>query len=151
MTRLIIKNAIRYIKKHPGEESQFISDVAKAFTGNFPKVLFFLLPIYAFLLKILYFRHNMYYSEHLVFSVTVYNFYYLLFSIAMLLALIPGLGWLPLPAAILVLVYQYIGMKNMYKQSWIMTIVKFILFGLLFNIFILAGLFVNFIITLVTL
>ena len=57
----------------------------------FHKSLFFLLPFFALLLKLLYVRRNYYYSEHLVLSICYYNFFYLAASLVMLINLIPGL------------------------------------------------------------
>ena len=91
-----VKN-IELKKYYSGEDGRkrFKEDFVEAFFNNFPKVLFFLLPVFALILKLLYIRRDFYYSEHLVFSIVYYNFFYLASTVILLVNQIPLIGdWL---------------------------------------------------------
>ena len=106
-------------------------------------MLFYLLPFFALLLKLLYVRRDFYYSEHLVFSIYYYNFFYLAGSIQMLLnqiAFISPFLWI---IGFWIYFYMLFGMKRMYQQSWRKTIFKFFLFSFVFFFFVLIGLSIN--------
>jgi hypothetical protein len=104
------------------------------FIENISKVVFILLPVFALLLKLLYVRRDFYYSEHLVFTIYYYNFFYLAGSVQILLGKVPWLDWLSTIIGLGIFLYLLLAMKRMYKQRWGKTIVKFMLFGLLFII-----------------
>ncbi len=72
--------------------NRIATDFAKSFNDNFSKVLFCLLPIFALFLKALYFRKDFYYSEHLIFTLFYYNFFYLACILNLLLTYIPLIG-----------------------------------------------------------
>ncbi len=119
---------------------RFGDDFGQAFLDNFSKVLFYLLPIFALLLKLLYARRDFYYSEHLVFSIYYYNFFYLASTLYLLLDYIPIVGgWLDAIIVIWIIIYLPIAMKRMYLQSWGKTILKYAIFFFLFSIFLALG------------
>jgi hypothetical protein len=102
--------------------------------------LFYLLPIFALMLKLLYVRRDFYYSEHLVFAIYYYNFFYLAATIFLLFDLIPVVGGLLNKILVLwMIAYLPIGMKRMYEQSWRKTIFKFGLFSFAFMILLVLG------------
>jgi len=132
-------------QKYKDRESDFQKDFNEAFSNNYSKVIFFLLPVFALLLKLLYVRRDYFYSEHLVFSIYFYNFFFLAGSIYMLTDLIPWswLSWIVIIVILWIMVYMPIAMKRMYKQSWSKTIVKYLLFALLFSFFVVFGIVLN--------
>jgi hypothetical protein len=85
------------------------------------------------LLKLLYVRRDFYYSEHLVFTIYYYNFFYLAASIQLLIGLVPALDWLGNLIGFWIVLYLLFGMKRLYKQSWRKTIVKYLLFLFVFS------------------
>ena len=131
-------------EKYNGRADQFGHDVIKASLDNFPKVFFYLLPIFALLLKLLYVRRDFYYAEHLVFSVNYYNFFYMAASILILVGFIPLLSWVKIVMYLWMIVYFILAMKRIYKQSWMKTLVKFFLFGFLFALLFVTGLVLDF-------
>lgn len=135
-------------EKYKTRKREFISDFGESFAANTPKVLFFLLPIFALLLKLLYIRRDFYYSEHLVLSIYFYNFFFAAGSITLLLELIPGLDWISIVMTIIVISYLFLAMKNVYKQGWGKTMVKYLLLSVSFLICLGIGLVVNLAITL---
>lgn len=103
---------------------------------NAPKMMFILLPLFAMLLKLVYFRSNRYYYEHLIYSFHVHSalflsllilsalsaFFDLFFSISVLLSLL----WF-----IYILWYIYRSLRTFYgSRRWI-TVAKlsFLAFG----------------------
>ncbi len=137
--KLMIR-AIELNQKYKDDESSFKNDFGEAFKNNFSKVLFYLLPIFALLLKLLYMRRDYFYSEHLVFSIYYYNFFYLAGSFQMLLRLIPGMDWLATLMGFWIFFYLVFAMKRMYQQSWRKTIFKFFIFSFIFFWFAMIGL-----------
>lgn len=139
------KLTIRWIEIHNKYKDddggkRFGEDFGQAFLENFSKILFYLLPIFALLLKLLYVRKDFYYSEHLVFSIYYYNFFYLAATLFLLVEYIPVVGgWLDAVIVIWIIIYLPIAMKRMYLQSWGKTILKYSAFFFLFSLFLALG------------
>lgn len=131
--RTMMYKVIDLNNKHKGDWKKFGEEFKQSFNDNFSKVLFWLLPFFALLLKLLYIRRDYFYSEHLVFSIYAYNFFYLASSIIMLVDLVPWLGWLATLMGFWVYFYLLFAMKRMYGQRWGKTIAKFILFSFAFS------------------
>ena len=130
--RKLTVRAIELSLKYKDEPGKFGKDFLAGLKDNFSKILFYLLPVFALLLKLLYVRRDYYYSEHLVFSIYYYNFFYLAGSIQMLVGLVPGLGWLNSIIGFWIFFYLLFAMKRLYVQSWRKTIFKFVLFSFAF-------------------
>ncbi|MCI0750317.1 MAG: hypothetical protein L0Y35_00610, partial [Flammeovirgaceae bacterium] len=87
-------------------------------------------PVFALLLKFLYVRRDFFYSEHLVFSIYFYNFFYLAGSLYMLINQVSWLEWLATLIGFWIYLYLLFAMKRMYGQRWGKTILKFALFSM---------------------
>jgi hypothetical protein len=143
LEQLVNKRGIKIKEEYGDDTEKYGQAFGKAFLENFSKVLFFLLPLFALLLKLLYVRRGYFYSEHLVFSIYYYNFFYLLGSLYMLVQLAPWLEWLGTFIGFGIVLYLLFAMKRTYKQGWIKTIFKYFIFGFLFIILLAIGLFIN--------
>lgn len=143
-----VKRKIEVIQKYTENPTRFAADVSSSFTANFPKIFFMLLPVFALLLKLLYFRKDFFYSEHLVFSICFYNFFFLAGSLYMLFNLSDWLQWLAIGNGMWIALYLLLGMKNMYKQKWSTTVMKYVAFSLIFSVCVIIGLLLNLTITL---
>ena len=133
-------------QRYKNKGSDFGNEFVQAFLDNFSKVLFFLLPVFALLLKLLYVRKDYFYSEHLVFSIYYYNFFYLAGSLLMLINQyehIALMDWLGNGIGLWIFVYLLFAMKRMYNQSWKKTSLKFFLFAFLFLICLWLGVVVS--------
>jgi len=125
--------------------------VGEKLKDNIPAALFFLLPLMALILKILYPLSKRYYVEHLLFVVHFHAFFFLMLILQMLFSNVGD--WLSfnedLVQLILVVtsfyvpVYLYKAMRRVYGQRHLATIPKFL--GLLVSYF--AGLMTIFAIT----
>lgn len=149
--RMAQYRAIDLNNKYEGKKGEFSKDFAELFTANAPKVFFFLLPIFALILKLLYVRRDFFYSEHLVFTTNYYNFFYLAGSIVMLIGLIPYVGWIKYFLVVWMVIYPLIGMKRMYNQGWFKTVVKFGMLWFIFGFFVSLALVVDVFIIMLTL
>ena len=109
-------------------------DFLSSFSDNFAKMMFLLLPVAALQLKLLYWRRNKLYIEHLVFSLHVHAF---IFSLLILTVLIDFkfMMWIVIMAS---LIYLFLAMKRFYQQSYAKTASKMVL--LLFSYGITTGL-----------
>jgi len=138
--RTMNRRAAELNERYKDNTKSFSADFSKAFLDNFSKVLFYLLPIFALLLKLFYIRRDFFYSEHLVFSIYYYNFFYLAASLQLLFGLVPALDWAGTLVGFWIFFYLLFGMKRMYNQSWGKTILKFSLFSFVFMFFLGIGL-----------
>lgn len=134
-----------------GNYQSLMASFAQSFTGNIPKMIFFLLPMFALLLMLLYKRHNIYYSEHLVFSVFFYDFLFLIGTIIMLVALIPWLKWTWILFSICILIYLFQAIRVVYGQSFGKSLLKFSMLVISFIFVLCMALIVNSVVTLILL
>lgn len=95
------------------------------------QAMFIVMPLVALLLKLLYIRRRRRYMEHLIFTLHVHAFVFLVLALALGAALI---AWPPLAAATRWLlwsvpVYVFIAMKRAYGQGVRKTLAKYLLLG----------------------
>ena len=95
----------------------------KEMINQIPKVLFILLPMFALFLKLLFIRHKRLYIEHLVFSLHIHTFVFLVLFIPLFIS-----HWISvLFAGLAIVVYLFIALHNFYEQSYPKAFVKLIL------------------------
>jgi Protein of unknown function (DUF3667) len=136
---LVSKLAHQAIELNQRSQEEIKNEFKESFSNNFSKILFFLLPFFALILKLLYIRQDYFYSEHLVFSIYYYNFFYLAASVQMLVSLVPWLFWLAVIIGCWIFIYLLLAMKRMYGQRWGKTILKFSLIVISFSVMIMIG------------
>ncbi|MDF2191682.1 DUF3667 domain-containing protein [Paraflavitalea sp. CAU 1676] len=137
-SRLAAKRNIELAGRYKDDERAFWTDIIDAFMHTFPYMLFISLPLYAFFMKLLYFRHKqIYYVEHGIFFIYLYIFtfiFLLLYFSVMELRLKTHQGWIGWFEALLLLggtYYAYKAMRKFYGQSRGMTILKFFLLNVM--------------------
>jgi hypothetical protein len=102
-----------------------------------PRVLFVLLPLYAMLLAIFYWRQRKtyFFVDHLVFSLNVHSFVF----VAILAAVGVAQLWSGEVAALTALgaigVYTLLAIRRFYRQSWFWTCAKFAAISSLYTVF----------------
>lgn len=137
--RLIAVN--EYVEKHGRRE--FMNKVWANSWHSLPKVFFISLPIFAMMLMLLYVRRrkDFYYVSHAIFTVHIYCFSFILWTIFLLLQNIPYVGGI-LAGLIpfIIFFYLYKAMRKFYKQGRAITILKFIFmyFGISILVILLA-------------
>ncbi|GAB5535387.1 MAG: hypothetical protein Rubg2KO_16360 [Rubricoccaceae bacterium] len=117
---------------------------ARDVIGQVPTVMFIVLPIFAFLMKLLYARRDWFYSEHVVFALHTHAFAFVAFSVMVLLVWLGnGAAWTGVTVALLTLalpVYFLLAMKHVYQQGWVRTFVKAWLLSWMYGFVLLIGL-----------
>jgi len=93
-----------------------------------PRALFLLLPLYALLVGLFHVRRrkNYFLVDHLVFSLSVHTFAFVVLTVAVLLSQILAgeiILWLVFGT---IAVYIFVAMKQFYRQGWFLTAVKFV-------------------------
>ena len=134
--------------KVSGNPGEFAKHVGEGFTSHVSIIFFLLLPIFAAILWMLNYKKDIYFSEHLVFSLWYYNFFFLAGSVALLIELVPWLNWISILFGLALLLYLLLAMKRNYGDGRGKTVLKFVSFTVVFGICILVGLLVNLLITL---
>jgi len=123
---VINRVAIKY--RNEGSEGKLIDATIDTFKHTLPKLLFFLMPLAALLLKLFYIRIKRFYMEHLVHTLNLHSFIFLIMTIYILLhLLLPG-GILFTVLFLASVTYFFISMKRVYGQSKLKTFVKGSLF-----------------------
>jgi len=132
ITNFLTKRIIR--GKEMGTE-RFFEEWQQHFFHNIPTMMFFLLPLVALILKLLYIRRKKYYIDHLIFSVHVHSFVFILLILAALIH-IAGSRSEVINALVffISLFYLFVALKRVYQQGYFKTMFKF--FSFLFLYFI---------------
>ena len=114
-------------------KKEFFNKLTETFLHNIPKTLFFLLPIFAFFLKLLYFRKKQfYYVDHAILSLHYFSLIFILLILSnYILDKIFGTGIFTFLAFVWMSAYMLIAMKRLYGEKWGRTIFKFITLGFL--------------------
>ena len=116
------------IKKLASEGKTGAKMFLKSMIDQIPKVMFFLLPVFALLLKLFYIRHRILYINHFVFALHIHAVFFLYLLIPVFF---PN-NWVFLVVLVLLMAYQLMAFRRVYKQSYIKTIVKLNLIWLLY-------------------
>ncbi len=102
-----------------------------------PRVLFLLLPLYAILLAMFYWRQRKkyYFVDHLIFSLTVHTFTFVALLAAVGLAqFLPG-GLVAWSILAVISLYLFLSLKSFYEQGWFWTSVKFVFISGIYTLF----------------
>ena len=110
-----------------------------------PQMMFFLLPVFALILKLLYLFSKRYYMEHLILALHTHAFIFVMLMLWIPLDMLDGLAGLPawlervISTALTgwflwILIYLFLCQKRFYGQSLRMTTGKYLLTGLLYNV-----------------
>ena len=104
--------------------------------GNLSIAMFFLLPVYALILAVLYWRQRRYYIEHLVFGMHVHSFLFIIVTLMLIASLTPmgaaGQGWTQGVLGLAVFAYPIIALRRFYGNGWFFTLVKAFVLGTLY-------------------
>ncbi len=150
ISKLFLKKLKTIYKDYKGDMAAASNVFKDKFQHSIPQLLFVSLPLFALLLKLLYFRcKQFYYVNHAIFAIHFFIFVF----VALLayfgidaLAKLPHLSWLQFINIIIVIgifFYSYKAMRNFYQQGRGKTILKFMLLNIL-NFFLLSFLFIAF-------
>lgn len=98
--------------------------IYKQFMDSIPVTLFFLLPIFALLLRLFYYKQKTY-ANHLVFSFYYFAYIFFVFSMVILVNYIYDIPNIIDQLVILsCFIYLLIAIKNYYNKKWVGTFFK---------------------------
>ena len=106
-------------------------------TAWIPRVFFLLLPLFALLLGLLYFRQrrNFFFVDHLVFSFSIHSFVFAVLILAVGASqVLPG-GLVAKLFFLLIAVYLLVGLKRFYGQGWVASAAKFTALSFMYVVF----------------
>lgn len=106
-------------------------DFQRFYQSKLPIILFFLLPVLALVLRLIYFRRDVYYSEHLVFAFHTQAVFFIVLLL-MYVAEYYNLEAIMRLLLYLFIAYVIIALKQFYQQAWGKTIAKFFIINLAF-------------------
>ena len=138
------------IGEHGSKAQLFVSTVI----NNLPYMMLCCIPLFAFVLKILYIRRRVFYVDHLVYALHIHAFAYIAIMLIVLLTiglkrLAPSTtGWI----AILWLAFAVqilLSIRRVYRQGWLFTIFKFFAGGFVYLLVLSVALAATFFVTLV--
>ncbi|MBT8323844.1 MAG: DUF3667 domain-containing protein [Winogradskyella sp.] len=101
-----------------------IGSIIQTFFDTIPIALFFLLPLFALILKIFYFNKGNY-SHHLVFSFYFFSFLFTILSIVFGINRIWDIpDWIDWIIVFSTFIYFFLALKNFYRQHWFLSLFK---------------------------
>ncbi|HYW09901.1 MAG TPA: hypothetical protein VE913_23250, partial [Longimicrobium sp.] len=98
--------------------------VSAAFLQHAPQMMFLLLPLFAFLLKVLYFRRKRFYVEHFIFALHIHSFTYVVLTAMVLLP-----AWTQPIFNVWLMIYVFLAMRRVYGQGLFRTTSKYVTLG----------------------
>jgi hypothetical protein len=130
----------KQVKEKIGEDGARAKLFLETLRSNIPAMMLCCIPLFAFILKILYVRKGRYYVEHLVYALHIHTFLYVSVIITSLAVMganrtVPALaGWITGVMTIAIVVQIFLSIRRVYKQGWFMTLLKFLFGGLVYCI-----------------
>jgi hypothetical protein len=128
----------KQVREKIGEDGSRAKLFMETLRSNIPAMMLCCIPLFALVLKILYFRKGRYYVEHLVYALHIHTFFYVAVIITSLAVMganrtIPALsGWITLVMTISIVVQVFLSIRRVYGQGWLMTLLKFLLGGFVY-------------------
>ena len=137
------KKIFDYHKKYGGRAREVFFE---EFKHNVPKMMFILLPLFALILKLAFWKNHKFYVEHLIYSFHLHCFLFLFLAFAILLtSILPGSevlsGWISGIGFLIICWYIYRSLKTVYQRSRFRTITK--MFGISFMYFMAFAISIN--------
>jgi hypothetical protein len=85
-----------------------------------PNAVFLLLPVFTFLLYLLYRKSGRFFAEHLIFTLHVHAFAFVVLTLELILP-----DWMEIIVPVWILVYLYLALRRVYQESHRRTALKF--------------------------
>ncbi|HEV2841778.1 MAG TPA: DUF3667 domain-containing protein [Chthoniobacterales bacterium] len=128
----------KQIKEKIGEDGSNAKLFLDTLRNNIPVMMLCCIPLFAFVLKVLYIRKRRFYVEHLVYALHIHTFLYVAVVITALGAMaanrtLPALsGWFIGLMSCAIFVQIFLSIRRVYGQGWFFTTLKFALGGVVY-------------------
>jgi len=143
-------------KEKMGEHGTKMGLFISTLFSNLPYMMLCCIPLFAFVLKILYIRRHIFYIDHLIYALHIHTFAYvgimlIVFATIGLNRLIPGpiTGWTIALLWIAFVMQIFFSIRRVYRQGWFISILKFLFGGFVYLIVLAVALAATFFATLV--
>src|SRR5437667_7169200 len=142
-------------KEKMGEHGTKMGLFISTLLSNLPYMMLCCIPLFAFVLKILYIRRHIFYIDHLIYALHIHTFAYTGIMLIVLATIglnsaVPGLiaGWIIALLWIAFVVQIFLSIRRVYRQGWFISIFKFLFGGFVYLIVLAAALVATFFATL---
>ena len=142
-------------KEKMGEHGTKMGLFITTLFSNLPYMMLCCIPLFAFVLKVLYIRRHIFYIDHLVYALHIHTFLYT--GIMLIVLATMGLNRIAPPSLaggiiallwILFVVQIFLSIRRVYQQGWFMSTLKFLVGGFAYLIVLFLALAATFFITL---
>jgi Protein of unknown function (DUF3667) len=123
--------------------------------SNLPYMMLCCIPLFAFVLKVLYVRRRIFYIDHLIYALHIHTFFYtgvmlIVFATMGLHRAIPGAfaDWLIAALWITFVLQIWLSIRYVYRQGWFISTLKFFIGGAVYFFVLLLALAATFFVTL---
>ena len=143
-------------KEKMGEHGTKMGLFITTLLSNLPYMVLCCIPLFAFVLKILYIRRHIFYIDHLIYALHIHTFAYTGIMLIVLATIglnraVPGpiAGWTIALLWIAFVIQIFLSIRRVYRQGWFISTLKFFTGGLVYLVVLLVALAATFFITLV--
>ncbi|HZR05668.1 MAG TPA: DUF3667 domain-containing protein [Candidatus Udaeobacter sp.] len=141
-------------KEKMGEHGTKMGLFIRTLFSNLPYMMLCCIPLFAFVLKILYLRRHIFYVDHLVYALHIHTFAYTGIMLIVLATIglnrmVPAAiaGWIIALLWIAFVVQIFLSIRCVYRQGWFISMFKFLFGGFAYLIVLVFALAVTFFIT----
>lgn len=118
LKRKLYAQTLKFQKQRNGGQ------ILQAAYDAIPVALFILLPIFALILKLFFYRKGTY-AHHLVFSFYYFSFLFTVFSVILIINTIIDIpGWIDFLIIMSTFFYLLVAVKKFYENGWLSSIIK---------------------------
>jgi hypothetical protein len=142
-------------KEKMGEHGTKMGLFITTLFSNLPYMMLCCIPLFAFVLKILYIRRRIFYIDHLIYALHIHSFFYTGVILIVLIKMglnrvIPGTfaGWIISLLWITFVVQIFLSIRYVYRQGWFISTLKFFTGGLIYLMVLSLALAATFFVTL---
>jgi hypothetical protein len=143
-------------KEKMGENGTKMGLFIATLFSNLPYMMLGCIPLFAFVLKILYFRRRIFYIDHLIYALHIHSFFYagvmlIVLAIIGLNRVAPGAiaGWIITLLWIAFVTQIFLSIRYVYRQGWFLSIFKFFFGGFVYLMVLVFALAITFFATFV--
>src|SRR6516225_8713037 len=126
-------------KEKMGEKGTKMGLFISTLFSNLPYMMLCCIPLFAFVLKLLYIRRRIFYIDHLIYALHIHSFFYAGIMLIVLTTIglnrvAPGeiAGWLIALLWIAFVTQIFLSIRYVYRQGWFLSIFKFIFGGFVY-------------------
>jgi len=142
-------------KEKMGEHGTKMGLFIATLFSNLPYMMLCCIPLFAFVLKVLYIRRSIFYIDHLIYALHIHTFFYTGIMLIVLATMglnrtVPGTfaGWIIAILWITFVAQIFLSIRYVYRQGWFISTLKFFTGGFIYLIVLFLALAATFFITL---